>query len=345
MQPTFASLLLTVRARLGLLAKTTPTNVDAEIVRLTTAAEQRQFPHPQFVYASREDDTREMLRRLTEAIPKTEETRALRRRADELMLEVQLAEAVGSPAFGALADARFACDESASREARALADVWILCADDDEGIRILSDSAEESSLFSQMTRAVRMHSPSHRVVLRGDMAALAATGDEYVYVARDRELTAATARRVVVHEVQGHVVPRVRAAAQHDDLGRVGTYRGEDTQEGYALLCEEREDALQPHRKRELAERHLACAWMLDGADFPDVVERLVTRHTTPPARAVRIATRTFRGSDGTCKGLGRERVYLPYYLLVREHLAKRPEDELRLTSGQRALDELLPAT
>ena len=344
---TFASLLLSLRGRIGLIAKATPVNVETELLRLTLLANRGEYQHPAFEYsdASNTDLTRKLAEIASAISPNDAMLDQLRLRADELVCESELAAAVGTPRFGELADARYECEASAMNEARALAAEWLELSPNETGPTFRTDSAAPESLLSQLSAAVREQSPYHRVVTRAGMSALAATGDECVYVAKDRWLSAVSARRVVVHEVFGHVVPRVRAVTNRDELGKLGTFQGEDTQEGYALLCEERSDVLRDNRKRELAERHLTCSWMSDGMTFPDIVRALVVEHGSLPECAVRAAIRAFRGSLGTTKGLGRERVYLPYYLQVRAHLHARPQDELRLTSGQRsiaALAELL---
>jgi hypothetical protein len=52
-------------------------------------------------------------------------------------------------------------------------------------------------------------------------------------------------------------------------------------------------------------------------------------------AQAVLLAERAFRGSLGRWPGLGRERVYLPCYLRVRDHLTLHPAHERVLCAGQ----------
>lgn len=343
MLKTFASLLLPLRSRIGLIAKATPLNVDEELARLVGLARRGEFRAPNFEYAVAPDSgLAEQFREVAAALSATDaRTTELRRRATELLGEAELGLAVGTARFGDLADMRFACEPERRREALALATKWLSLSAREEATTFRTDGLARESLLSQMSMAVRKHSPYHRVVTRAGMTSLAATGDECVYIARDRSLSEESARRVVVHEVFGHVVPRVRAVESDDILGKLGTFQGEDTQEGYALLCEERYDLLQGHRKRELAERHLACTWMSEGMTFADIARSLVVDHGTEPERAIRVAIRAFRGSPGDTKGLGRERVYLPYYLSVRAHLQAHPEDEALLTRGQRSLGTL----
>ncbi len=51
-----------------------------------------------------------------------------------------------------------------------------------------------------------------RVVI-ADIAPLAATGDGVIQVARGRMLTRDDVERTVLHEIEGHAAPSVRAAA------------------------------------------------------------------------------------------------------------------------------------
>jgi hypothetical protein len=171
------------------------------------------------------------------------------------------------------------------------------------------------------------------------LGALAATGDRTVYVARGRMLSETAARRVATHEVMGHVMPRVRAMGAHP-IFTLGTAGGTDDQEGLALLHEERAGLLDDARRLELARRHNAACDMRAGADFVEVVRRLKDQGTDA-AEARRIASRVFRGSDGTFPGLGRELAYLPALSHVRAHLAKHPRDEAVLGCGQVAVRAL----
>jgi hypothetical protein len=192
-----------------------------------------------------------------------------------------------------------------------------------------------------MRAAVGVRRAPFAVHVVDGMQALAATGERAVYVARGRKLSERAARRVALHEVDGHVLPRVRAESAHP-IFTLGTARGTDDQEGLALLYEERAGLLDGARRVELALRHLAATAMQDGADFPSTVRLLSTRRADlSVASAVRIATRAFRGSDGRASGLGRERVYLPALIRLRRHLDETPDDEALLASGQVAVAAL----
>jgi len=170
---------------------------------------------------------------------------------------------------------------------------------------------------------------------------LAAIGDRAILVAAGRFVHDEDAARTVLHEVEGHALPRVRSRAAHCALLRGGTARGIDDQEGYALFLEERAGMLTGRRKRQLAARHRAVEAMRAGALFGDVAAMLVEQYDLGVDDAVIVAERAYRGSDGARPGLGRERVYIESFLRVRTHLGLRPHDEAILASGQVAVEAI----
>ncbi|MFO0675636.1 MAG: DUF1704 domain-containing protein [Polyangiaceae bacterium] len=263
-------------------------------------------------------------------------------RARELALESRLADAAGTPAFGELAARRFAGHAGSLPRATALATSWLAepPATDDDGPALPSDGSDPGSLLSSMRRALDQRGVTFRVHVHEGLSALAATGDGFVLVAKGRAVTAEVTRRTVLHEILGHVEPRVRAATRGDPLLVLGTARGTDDQEGYALVLEERHGHLGTRRRRELGARHMAATWMREGADFVEVVRRLLGCALTVDA-ATSIAARVFRGSSGRTPGAGREIVYLDAYVRVRERLAASPDSEDLLASGQVAEDVL----
>jgi hypothetical protein len=147
--------------------------------------------------------------------------------------------------------------------------------------------------------------------------------------------------RTVMHEIEAHAIPRSRAAQGRFAIFQIGTARGIDDQEGFALVLEERHNFLSPRRERELAARHLAVEAMDGGATFTDAVQQLIKEHAVGPRESVLVAERVYRGGDGISPGLGRERIYLEAFLRVKSHLAKSPTDEGVLTSGQISLDAI----
>lgn len=263
-------------------------------------------------------------------------------RVRELILEAAVCAAVGTAELARLAAQRFASADGAARAASALSMLWLAetvpaC----ESPLRMSDSATPDSLLSLMRIAVSKADLPFQVVPAPSLASLAATGERAIYVATGRLVTEEDAARTVLHEIEGHAWPRARALRARSLLFRVGTARGSDDQEGRALLLEERAGLLGARRRRQLAARHRAVEAMHDGASFADVAFTLARVHGFDEADAILAAERAFRGSDGSRPGLGRERVYLESLVRVRAHLARHPDDERVLSSGQVAIDSV----
>jgi hypothetical protein len=332
------------------LAASTPIGARRERARLVRALKAGKSALPRWEYTSRHlDDLRRALDAAEHALGRgvqdePDGTRALwLRRVRELSLEAALCAAAGTREVGRLALARFAAPDAATeRAASALSARWLrapVC--EARGNAIPSDSPDERSLVSRMRAAVgRMRLP-FSVVVHPGLAPLAATGEGVILVTAGRLVCDEDAERTVLHETEGHALPRSRALHATHPLLRCGTARGSDDQEGRALLVEERAGMLGPRRRRQLAARHRAVEAMLGGATFADVATALVRDHGLDALEAVVVAERAFRGGDGTFPGLGRERVYLEAFVRVRSHLDAKPEDEAVLASGQVALDAI----
>jgi hypothetical protein len=325
-----------------LLAAVTPLNLTDERVRLARELERGGPAIPRFVYApSARTDLRRALDAMAQSLP-GEISAPLeglyRARIEELSLEARIAESAGLPSLGALASARFSPAERATAiRASAVAADWLLIPPLPTRPTTPSDADEPGSLLREMQREVGLRRLPFAVRTSPALLSLAATGDRTIWVAEGRLLTAEDTRRIVLHEIVGHALPRARAHSKHP-IFSIGTARGSDDQEGIALLVEERGGALGAARRRELGARHWAVERMCDGASFADVARALARDHGWSLTRAFHIAERVFRGTSGSGPGLGRERVYLGALLRVREHLAERPFDEALLTSGQVAL-------
>jgi hypothetical protein len=144
-------------------------------------------------------------------------------------------------------------------------------------------------------------------------------------------LSAAQARRIALHEVRGHLLPR----ALGRELGGVfaaGSARSSEDEEGRAILLEERSGLLDAARVAELARRYLAAASVRRGADFWQCVE-LVGLTGASATAAIELSLRVHRGG-----GLARELVYLTGYLRVAKDLVARPELERVQRSGRVSL-------
>jgi hypothetical protein len=238
-------------------------------------------------------------------------------RADELALEAALATATGSHASGALFARRY---PGPSAAALALAKRWLA----DERAEIApeleadchSSGPDPSSLERQMLAALDQH--GFRVEVRDDLLAYAATGENVVYVAQDRQLSRHAVARTVLHEVRGHVLPQIRARKTAIPLLRTGSAGARDAQEGWAILLEEQSGLLDSARRATLGARVVACDAMGAGASAVDVHKALLGAGVGTIA-AAETTLRAFRGAYGTGRGLGRDYVYIEHFLHLRD--------------------------
>jgi hypothetical protein len=243
-------------------------------------------------------------------------------RAFELGLEARAAEAVGTPDFAERAAARFPDDETTlGRLANKWSAAWQA---QDSGLEadrqhVSDDDRDPHSLVACMRRAVGERRLAVRVVISAELPTLAAAAAGVVFV-RARQLhTLTEARRIVVHEIEGHVLPRVRASGEELGLFALGTAGGSDDQEGRALLLEEQSKTLDARRRATLARRHAAARALRQGASWVETVELLIELGSEL-GQAIDLASRIHRGG-----GLGREIVYLPALARVRAAAEQEP--------------------
>ncbi len=179
------------------------------------------------------------------------------------------------------------------------------------------DERDPDSLYSAMRRAVGERRLPFRVLLSDDLPSAAATGDGVILVKAGARCRALDVRRIVLHEIEGHALPRL--AARHERLGlfRIGTAGGSDDEEGRALLLEKRAGCMDAERRAELGRRHLAALSLRRGADYVETARLLLDRGTGLD-EALRITSRVHRGG-----GLGRELVYLTALSRVERALSR----------------------
>jgi hypothetical protein len=352
--------LTTAASQIRLIRAVTPANADEELALLTRAFERGAPRLPCWRYDAPPcpPDLPRALEQLAAFLDKEPPLGPLyAARARELCLEAALMQAAGTPRLTAVARQRFL---GSSRQARAdeqeadeLALSWTseveapraselanhrrqgppaLPTDDgralgsgasspDEMVRSC-DADDARSLLSRLASEVGRKRLPMRVFAQAGMASLAATGDGVILVAQNRWLSRRAVERTVLHEIEGHALPRARAQGAPLALFAFGTARGIDDQEGRAICIEDRAGFLDAGRKFELGCRHLAARAALDGADFTEIVAMLRERRATIET-ALRIAARVQRGSNGV-GGLAREVVYLPARCKV-ERLAAGP--------------------
>ena len=336
------SAILAMRA-VRLLGAATPSNAEAELERLDARFSTGQPCMPRWTHRSVDVSGASIeLGRVAAALRDARSpwgSLALAR-IDELCLEAALVESVARPAFAGLAARRFRTTARSSRAADALAAKWPLVAPEEGGGELVpTDSSDPRSLLSRVRAEIGARRAPFTVRVAESLGTLAATGERTVYVASGRATSERAARRIALHEVLGHVLPRLRAEKTHP-IFALGTARGTDDQEGLALVYEERARLLDGPRRAELARRHVAARAMRQGADFVEVALHL-QRRDVPLRHALAVATRVFRGSDGRFAGLGRESVYLTSFAAVRACLAADPGAERLLASGQVAVRAL----
>ena len=332
--------------RVKVLAALTPTEAHRERARLAQELAADRCPVPRWQYGPREHAD---LRRAIDAAERSlgqRRTTALgvlfSARLRELSVEAALCASAGTSEVALLARDRYRPAAAVAAAASALSAAWLAEPSHVASTPLIaSDDPDPRSLLSRMREEVGRLRLPFRVVASPSLAPLAAIGDSTILVATGRLLPEEDAIRTVLHEVRGHAQPRSRSRRAGSVLFEAGTARGVDDQEGRALLLEERAGLLGPRRRRQLAARHRAVEAMLAGATFGEVARELWREHGVDVIDAVVIAERAFRGSDGTCPGLGRERVYLESLVRVRAHLAARPEDEVVLASGQIAIEAI----
>ena len=325
----------------ALLARVQPLNARRERERLQAAWQGERRLAPRFSYSAVPDmqGVRDALEKLMLRADSADPISQLyAERAAELTLESRIVEAVGRPEFRRLASRRFISNCGALQEADALSLRWAgqgpaspsssesVCTDDD---------TQPNSLISLLRAELYARHLPVRVSPSQDLSALAATGEKVIFVATGRFLSEESARRVVVHEVLGHCVPRVNARRERLGLFVVGSAQGNDDQEGYALSIEERTGHLGHGRRFELALRHIIAKAMFEGADFQEAVE-LAQRFDAPSSEAISIATRVFRGG-----GLGREIAYLPALCRILEQKETDQGLVSQLSRGRMSLGAL----
>jgi hypothetical protein len=251
-------------------------------------------------------------------------------RAEELADGSLLATLVGEPAFSEALPRRAWRDDTATQ----LAESWAR-ERPSPAPRLHASAGPGATLETALRERLLALGVGWPVIVRPRMAALAATGDGFVAVAEGRTLSEEALARTVVHEIEGHVLPRIEAARAAHPLAGIGSASGALAQEGWAIVCEERAGLLGATRRHELGWRALACARMAAGEAFVAVRRALEREAGFDPELALALAERVFRGSDGRSPGQGREAAYVTYYARVRAHLADDPAAEAHYRAAE----------
>jgi hypothetical protein len=242
-------------------------------------------------------------------------------RALELECEAAAAEQVGGAEFAARCALRYPLEASPDADtADAWAARWIHAADDPPTkLHRSDDRADPESLICTLERVAE--GLPVRVQIR-NQAAAASVGDGFIGVRAGLWHSRENVTRIVLHEIEGHVRPRVLAQREPLGLFRVGSAKSSDDEEGRALLLERGAGVLEGARRRELARRHLAAQAVRAGASFREIVDQLLALGQDI-ASGVEAACRALRGG-----GLAREYVYLVSLARVTRAFEAEPELE-----------------
>lgn len=321
---------------IALLDRARPTNLQAELARLLVGFKhgKRLRLELQHEPPARLTEVRQALGSLSGQLDASDvEARLLLERADELAVEAELAEHVGRPQFRELAARRYPIPERHVELRRAALELLAspLKEPQPERLHASDDERDADSLFCLISQLISAERLPVRVELDPGLVALAAVADGVVRVRAGARLTRSVGRRIALHEVGGHLSPRISGAT----LGGVfaaAAARASDDEEGRATLLEERAGLLSDERLAELARRYLVATSVREGADFWQSVDVLLASGSEPAA-ALELACRSHRGG-----GLGRELVYWSGYQRVRAAYALRPELEALQRAGRISL-------
>jgi hypothetical protein len=255
-------------------------------------------------------------------------------RAAELELEASLAEHAGRPGFAELARRRHPVGTGPEWDtALGLAESWLLASVPPAGPLHRSDDWRcPASLVSTLARIIGERRWPLRVEVRRELSSRAACGEGVIFVRAGDSLEAHEARRIALHELIGHAVPRLAARSHALGLLRVGCARSTDDEEGRALHIEAAAELLDERRRRELGGRHWVALAVARGASLRDVIVGLGQFGWDAEA-ALALYVRVARGG-----GLCRELEYLPAWLRFGAAVRDEPHHAAWLALGRVSL-------
>ncbi len=329
-------LVTAIEERIALLSRCRPVNATEQRVSLLAALARGESLRPRWRYAAAPadlDDAARALEALRGALRGPAELqRLVRSRIDELRLELELVRARGAPQFRALARERFPLPGGRDRaRAWALGRSW--CAGpppSEPGPAVRSDDlAHPGSLIRQLQKELTLRGLPPRVLVAPSLQSVAATATDGIYLAPDVPLSLSESRRIALHEVVAHALPRARAKRHPYLLFRISSAEGGAAEEGRALLLEKRDHRLGALRRWQLGLRHVLAHRAAEGADFDDTVRAALAAGAIP-GQSIDLAARIHRGG-----GLCRELCYLPALQRVERELAADPEIEAWLAQGR----------
>jgi hypothetical protein len=199
-----AATFLAAERQIALLSRCRPLNWDSEWVRLASAWYAGQELAPRMEYAEPVclAPLREWFEQLDAVLEQFAWGSLYRARLGELELEARMAEAIGTSDMVALSSRRYR-DGFEQARALELARSWVrdetpLSGDDYVGS---DDVANPSSLVCRMQTWVGQTRIPFRVLLSAELVSLAATGEDFIVVAKQRQVHRQDVERIVIHEV------------------------------------------------------------------------------------------------------------------------------------------------
>lgn len=192
-------------------------------------------------------------------------------------------------------------------------------------------------------RLTQVEVPGWRVELADNLAAsMTVNGPrKLLRIRRSATFSEPMVRRLLVHEIDGHVARWEAAQRQPEPLAAIPMGRTVPTEEGLALWREQQAGVLSPHMMRTYAARVIAVDHARDNGLLA-VVRRLLD-HNLPRVAAIDVALRTKRslhdpnGPGGTTKDWG----YLGGLHLINEVAAADLADVHRLAQVKWATEQL----
>lgn len=231
--------------------------------------------------------------------------RLLEARIDELELELAIARAPAGDTARKLSSERYRVSPDALEASSTLARDWL-----QHDIETTSDSSVDlAGELVRLCRDAAFEFPVRSV----ELAAQAAVSGDSILVRRGARATRSEARRVFIHEVEGHLLPRMRAARERCPPGRIGTAESDMDEEGRAVYLEETQGLLSSKRRRELACRHLLAERVRTAGALEACAAAIELVGDVGPVLVASALARVLRGG-----GLAREIIYLPGLLRIR---------------------------
>ena len=157
---------------------------------------------------------------------------------------------------------------------------------------------------------------SPNVEVRDDLPSGLIVSSDRLLIARTTTMPRERVDALLSHEVGVHLLTHCNGSGHGLRLFRSGLAGYEGAQEGLAVLAEYLVGGMTVARLRLIAARVVACAGMLDGADFVETYRLLTREHGFAPLMAFNIALRLYRGG-----GLAKDAIYLRGLLEILAHL------------------------